>query len=441
MASHPQAGGPADSFTTQLNARGRQSEAPPGARGKIDPELLLDELESVHRELRVACEEARSQRAEVARLLESDRTGRRQRERLVAVLPVPVVVTDAGGLIRSGNAAAASVLNVRVDRFVGRPLSSFVLAEHRPELRRRLSAAVSDGSSFRQVVSLAPRRGMHHSIELVANVSRDAARDAVEVTWVLLGSDGGAVQRLPALHRPTVTSALVELSELPLHRIGRAASVRRVAEICGRALGTDTAVSVTVGPPLEPELVATTSKLAQLVDGAQMVSLEGPAVKAWEEQGAVKVGNLATDARWPRFAALATPTGLRSVLSLPITTLSLPVTTGEDLLGVLNVYSAEVDSFDGALGIIAEQLVAAMAAVLREIDLNATLEGTVRALSSALESRATIEQAKGVIMTRAGVDADEAFARLVKMSRDGNVKLRVLAARIVQEAAGGRRGA
>jgi len=52
-------------------------------------------------------------------------------------------------------------------------------------------------------------------------------------------------------------------------------------------------------------------------------------------------------------------------------------------------------------------------------------------LREALTSRATIDQAKGVLMARLGVSADEAFARLIALSNQLNVKLRDLAQLVV----------
>jgi len=391
------------------------------------------ELETARRDLRVADEEVRSWRAAVVRLLESERTRGWQRERLADVLPVPVVVTDAEGTILTANVAAASALGMRKGGLVGMALSDFLSLESGAELERRLKIAVAERSTFRQVVALSTGSGTTRSAELAANVFHDAGARVTEVTCVLLETDDGVEW---AVHNPVVAGAFVELSELPLHRVGLAASVKQVAGVFERVLGTDTSVSVTVGPPLEPELVAATSKLAQLADGAQMVASDGPSLTAWEERRAMKVGDLGTDGRWRRFAALADPYGVRSVLCMPIVAQSPLGATERKPVGVLNLYSKEAHSFDGVSGVIAEQLVAAMAAVLQEIYRSATLQDTVRSLTTALESRATIEQAKGVIIAAAGVDAEEAFARLVKMSRATNVKLRVLASQIVLEASG-----
>jgi AmiR/NasT family two-component response regulator len=60
------------------------------------------------------------------------------------------------------------------------------------------------------------------------------------------------------------------------------------------------------------------------------------------------------------------------------------------------------------------------------------LKGLVANLETALTSRAVIDQAKGILMARLDIDADEAFARLAKLSSRLNVKLRDLARLVVE---------
>lgn len=54
-------------------------------------------------------------------------------------------------------------------------------------------------------------------------------------------------------------------------------------------------------------------------------------------------------------------------------------------------------------------------------------------LREALESRAVIDQAKGILMARDGVSADEAFSLLLKASQRGNCKVRDIAQTLVSE--------
>lgn len=62
------------------------------------------------------------------------------------------------------------------------------------------------------------------------------------------------------------------------------------------------------------------------------------------------------------------------------------------------------------------------------------LRDEVEGLKVALQSRATIEQAKGVLMGAQHCRPDEAFDLLVKASQRENIKLREIALRIVENA-------
>jgi AmiR/NasT family two-component response regulator len=53
---------------------------------------------------------------------------------------------------------------------------------------------------------------------------------------------------------------------------------------------------------------------------------------------------------------------------------------------------------------------------------------------AAMESRAVIEQAKGIIMGERRCTADDAFALLTKVSQDSNRKVRDVAAALVARA-------
>jgi AmiR/NasT family two-component response regulator len=56
----------------------------------------------------------------------------------------------------------------------------------------------------------------------------------------------------------------------------------------------------------------------------------------------------------------------------------------------------------------------------------------VRDLHAGLESRAVIEQAKGIIHAELGVTPAEAFTLLRQHSQDTNQRVRIIAARLVQ---------
>ncbi len=62
------------------------------------------------------------------------------------------------------------------------------------------------------------------------------------------------------------------------------------------------------------------------------------------------------------------------------------------------------------------------------------LRAEVSGLRAAMETRAIIEQAKGLIIASMGVDADQAFELLIRQSQAENVKLHVIAERLISSA-------
>jgi len=64
----------------------------------------------------------------------------------------------------------------------------------------------------------------------------------------------------------------------------------------------------------------------------------------------------------------------------------------------------------------------------------------VEGLRHALESRPLIEQAKGILMCRYGVDGPRAFSILKRWSMDSNIKVRDIAGALVEFSAAGKGG-
>lgn len=79
----------------------------------------------------------------------------------------------------------------------------------------------------------------------------------------------------------------------------------------------------------------------------------------------------------------------------------------------------------------APELVALTTGSVHTSQLAAALQREVAQLRQAMESRAGIEQAKGILMSQRGVGPEAAFALLVRLSQDTNRKLRDVAAEVV----------
>lgn len=145
---------------------------------------------------------------------------------------------------------------------------------------------------------------------------------------------------------------------------------------------------------------------------------EGPAHDAVEDANPVRVDDLAADTRWPRYAEQASALGLRSVLVS-----ALPCAHGPH--GVFAVCSVHRHAFGPA----AEQVVPNVA---NRVAIAVAHADMLHHMRRAIDSRTTIGQACGILMERHKIRPDEAFKRLVRASQRNHLKLRDLAARLVE---------
>jgi hypothetical protein len=168
-----------------------------------------------------------------------------------------------------------------------------------------------------------------------------------------------------------------------------------------------------------------TDPIALALDELQYRHGEGPCVESARPDGPA-IGwsqDVGRDPRWPSFGPGAAAHGYHSVLATAL----VPDARPPRLSGALNIYSRKPGAFDGA-AIDAALLLATHASLaLASTDAVAGAELEATHLRKAVESRDVIGQAKGILMQRRGISADEAFDLLRKASQELNVKLADLA--------------
>ena len=154
---------------------------------------------------------------------------------------------------------------------------------------------------------------------------------------------------------------------------------------------------------------AGTSALVFQVDRVQYETGEGPCLDAVYEQQMVQLPDMTSEKRWPRFTRRAAALGVGSMLSF-----QLFVEHGN--LGALNLYSADKHAFDENsehIGLLfAAHAAVAMSGAQQEEHLH-----------RALAARDLIGQAKGMLMERHKITADQAFAVLARASQHTNTKM------------------
>jgi GAF domain-containing protein len=155
---------------------------------------------------------------------------------------------------------------------------------------------------------------------------------------------------------------------------------------------------------------AVTDPVVMAIDAPQYELDEGPCLTSWATGETVRIDDVATDVRWPRWSAVTSALGVHSLMSAPLV-------EGLQLYGAMKVYSRQRGAFDDAdeemLLRIAEHA-AVMLGGLRRVENEVILSTQLRGRLSSPES---IAQAQGMVMERAGVDAGRALVLLAEQAR------------------------
>ncbi len=168
----------------------------------------------------------------------------------------------------------------------------------------------------------------------------------------------------------------------------------------------------------ERTVVASTDPLAEKLCRLQYELDEGPIPTEVRHIDVVVSDDLASESRWPQFAALAVDEGLRSLAAFQLY-------SNADDLGALVLYSTVPDAFDADAVEIGEALAAHAAIAMLSVRDNEQFR-------AGLASRDIIGQAKGMIMERFGLDAVQAFELLAKLSQQQNLPLHRVARDLVE---------
>lgn len=153
---------------------------------------------------------------------------------------------------------------------------------------------------------------------------------------------------------------------------------------------------------------------------------EGPCLDAARKEGTAYThsGDLAATPQWPRFGPAAADLGFLSVLSTALVADAKP----PRMSGAMNIFSRKPGKLGDEVTRDRALLLATHASLaLAHTEAVRLAELREAELRKALETRDVIGQAKGILMNRRGINADEAFDLLRRTSQDLNIKLAELA--------------
>jgi GAF domain-containing protein len=223
------------------------------------------------------------------------------------------------------------------------------------------------------------------------------------------------------------TEAFGRLGRIKLSQTDLTGVLRTIADVAVRTIPGAAEASVTLVRGSDAHTAAFTGGLARDLDEAQYEAGYGPCLDASATSATFSVPRTATETRWPKWAAEAAGRGVSSVLSI-----GLPIQ--EAVTGALNIYGHEPDVFDDDAVMLAQTFAGYAAVALANATLYDATANLAQHLQTAMDSRAVIEQAKGIIMGERRCTADEAYRILDKASQDGNRRLRDVAAALVARA-------
>ena len=157
----------------------------------------------------------------------------------------------------------------------------------------------------------------------------------------------------------------------------------------------------------------------------QLQSDQGPCLDCFRSGRPVACIDLSADPRWPQFADQAGQAGFSAVQALPMR-------LRDQVIGALNLFRGTVGTFDPEVVHVGQALAdVATISLLHDRSMRRT-DTLNEQLQTALNSRVVIEQAKGKLAERLGIDVNQAFALLRDQARNRNERLSDLARAFVE---------
>jgi GAF domain-containing protein len=226
-------------------------------------------------------------------------------------------------------------------------------------------------------------------------------------------------------HPVELAGLLHELTALLLDAVDVQEGLSRLAVFTARSLPGTLRCSVTLIGDGTPMTMAASGQGGRELDDVQYATGQGPGLDATRTRTVVTCPDLAADERWPALAACAHRSGVRAVVSVPLD-------VRRHSVGALNLYAPgpiEAPQLLTALAL-AGQAELLLAEVLRR---NAQAAVTARLVDS-LKAGATVDHAIGVIVAQRGCDVREAHAVLQETAARLDLRLDVVAERLLATA-------
>ena len=234
----------------------------------------------------------------------------------------------------------------------------------------------------------------------------------------------------PTLPSTDPTAAFEALGRILFDAQSLTQALGQVAAVAQQIVPQACEVSVTVVERNRALTVAFTGPLALHLDERQYDLDRGPCLDAAVSGHTIALAMKDSATPYPEFTAAARHQGITHTLSVPLPTLTATI-------GALNLYGDTGQPFDPPTQHTVETLASYSAAFVANLTLHTRTTDRLAQLEEAMKSRAVIEQAKGIIMAREHCTSAQAFTLLTRLSQTRNLKLRDIAAALVDRTSQG----
>jgi GAF domain-containing protein len=219
-------------------------------------------------------------------------------------------------------------------------------------------------------------------------------------------------------------AALDQLGQLSLRNQSLDALLTQVVDLSKAVMPGEPEASILVMVKDRPTTAVSTGDLATRLDETQYAEGYGPCLHAATTGELTEIPDTRIETRWAEYSKRAAEEGNLSSLSVP-----LPI--DEDMVGALNIYARRPHAFDEESRAEALRFGPYAGVALSNIHAYSSARDLAANMQAALESRAVIDQAKGILMERHKLTADQAFQLLAHASMRTNTKLREIAEHLV----------
>jgi transcriptional regulator with GAF, ATPase, and Fis domain len=222
-----------------------------------------------------------------------------------------------------------------------------------------------------------------------------------------------------------VAEAFVEFADTLVDDFDVVDFLHQVTVRCADVLGVSAAGVLLADQRGALRVVAASTEQTRLLEVLQLQTDEGPCPECFHTGRPVVAADLsAATSRWPRFAPKARQIGFSSVHALPMRLRT-------DVIGTLNLFGTQPGALDGGTIRLGQAMADVATIGLLQARAIRHREALAEQLQTALNSRVIIEQAKGVIAERRGLDMDQSFTLLRNTARTTNRRLSDLARALV----------